>query len=133
MGEILTHTLALAEHFLGRRANVGRFRIEAEISVYASREIKERFDEGAAGGERCRGIGGELRIRFDARRFENELKSVETRGSDFTRQQSGDVVPRRGTLWPGRFAIHRDQAARLDCERSEEHTSELQSPMYLVC
>ena len=46
------------------------------------------------------------------------------------RRRDGESVDRRtAPLHPaaGRFRTHRDEA------RSEEHTSELQSPMYLVC
>src|SRR5437879_7998919 len=36
-------------------------------------------------------------------------------------------------LFPWRFRIHSDDIQEIVHNRSEEHTSELQSPMYLVC
>src|SRR5437764_4605874 len=45
----------------------------------------------------------------------------------------GCVVPGRGLDARGSEARRQPGADPADVERSEEHTSELQSPMYLVC
>src|SRR5437762_7366793 len=51
------------------------------------------------------------------------------------RRVGGSSGPRPGLHDPGRRPARRSPPANLDREdlRSEEHTSELQSPMYLVC
>jgi hypothetical protein len=114
MREILTNTFALAKHFFGRRTHVGRFRIEKKLAVHAIREIEEGFGEGTARRKRWRGISGELRAGPDARRFERELKSIETLRSKVVLQRSGDLVPGHGMLRPNFLAVNCYDAARFD-------------------
>src|ERR1017187_612555 len=62
-------------------------------------------------------IGG---IRYNLRKLSEWAESQEQAG------QNADTTAKRET----RMAVH---GARPRVQRSEEHTSELQSPMYLVC
>src|SRR5437763_15095088 len=51
----------------------------------------------------------------------------------FRSLRAGRLAPRGPRLRRSRSGAERPQAGRRDLTRSEEHTSELQSRMYLVC
>src|SRR5437879_6867722 len=74
---------------------------------------------------------GSSRFNIATRRFASEGQIYQIYSS-FTRGSSMNMVPSACSFWDGR-PICSSYANFAASKRSEEHTSELQSPMYLVC